>query len=512
MTVIPFGEWLPDQPPFENPGSPTMTNVVPVTPRSYGPWPAPSKFGTAALTNPCLGSYAVKDTSGNVYDFAGDQSRLYLLSTASTTFTDVSKAAGGPYTLGGDTTFGYWDATAFGQRVIFTDFDDPIQTYLIGTDTAFSDLSENAPRARTCAVIRDFLMVGNTFDGTGGNNPARVWWAAIGDPTSWPTPGTNAAVEVQSDFQDLVQTDVGAVKKLLGNGLLGADGAAFCERGIYRFAYVGSPIIFDFAVAQGAPGTLSARSVIQNRGIAYYLGEDGFYAFDGSSPAIPIGAQKIDTTFFNDLLPGLASTVLGAVVPNLKLLLWAYPGAGAVANQYNRLLVYNWNLARWSLIDLTATPLEWITRWLSLGYTLDQLDPFGDLETLPYSLDSPFWQGGNPLISAFDTTNALNYFGGPNLAPTCDTTEIQPLPGRRAKVTMTRPIADGSGASIAIAARNNTFDTVSFGTAVAANAAGWCPQLTAGRYLRGRLTMPAGSTFTHLQGIDAEVRPDGRRW
>lgn len=514
MAFVPFGEWLPDLPPFSNPGSLTALNVVPMTGGSYGPFPAPvAAAGNPALMSACLGSYAYRDAAGNVSNFAGDKSRLYLLSPSTTGFADVSKTTGGPYGIAAGTLFPFWSATAFGDRIIFTDYADPIQTYLVGTDTKFSDLASAAPRARFCAVIRDFLMVGNTFDSSDGAQPRRVWWPAIGDPTNWPTPGTNMAIEVQSDFQDLQQTDVGTITGLVGGGLLGADGAAFCERGIYRIAYVGSPPIFDFAVSQGGVGCVAPLSIVAFRGIAYYLGEDGFYAYDGASPSIPIGAQKIDATFFADASPAWLSSVQGVAVPMLKLIFWAYcsnsAGAGGL---FDRLLVYNWQLARWSLIDLSAQPIEWLARSLALGYTLDQLDQFGNLDTLPYPLDSPFWTGGRPLLGLFlAASHGLAFPAGANLAPMVDTTERQPFPERRAKVLRARPICDvGTGAAVALCARNSTFDPVAFQPAVPVNPIGWCPQRLTGRYLRARLTLPAGSAFQHLQGVDVEARPEGR--
>ena len=91
------------------------------------------------------------------------------------------------------------------------------------------DLDAAAPKAKTMAVIKDFVMVGDTNDGTDGDQPNRVWWPAINDPTNWPTPGSSSAAQVQSDYQNLPGT--GRVQKV-APAIGGADGAVFCERGI----------------------------------------------------------------------------------------------------------------------------------------------------------------------------------------------------------------------------------------------------------------------------------------
>ena len=41
MALVPFGEYLPDQPAFGNPGTVTALNVVPRSQQAYGPMPSP---------------------------------------------------------------------------------------------------------------------------------------------------------------------------------------------------------------------------------------------------------------------------------------------------------------------------------------------------------------------------------------------------------------------------------------------------------------------------------------
>jgi hypothetical protein len=510
MPFLPIGEWLPDQPDFNNPGAATITNVLPRTEQSYGPMQAPSVY-SSALTARCQGSLSMRDLNGTVYVFAGDATKLYLMNTAGT-FNNVSAGGGAPYTVAAWPS-GFWSATTFGNRVIFTDLTDNVQTYLAGTDTAFSALGGSPPKAQYVATIRDFVMLASL-----SGQPYRVQWSAIGDPTNWPTPGSATAIQLQSDQQDLQQTELGFINGIVGGMLTSADGAVFCERGIYSVNYVGSPAIFAFTVAQGATGTRSPLSIVQrrltnqagSRGVVYYLGEDGFYAFDGAM-CVPIGAQKIDKTFFNDLDPAYLGTVLGAADPINKMVFWAY-SASSSQGLYNRLIVYNWDIGRWSLIDYSATPIEWLTRTLSTGYTLDGLDTLSSsVDLLPESLDSRLYQGGNLALGMFDSNHKLNYPTGANLAPTVETSETQPFPDRRSAILGSRPITDGTPASVSIGVREQLANSVTYKTAQKINSIGNCPQRTTGRYVRARLTLPAGTTYTHIQGVDLDVRQEGIR-
>lgn len=497
---VPVAEYMPDQPDLQNPGSGFVRNCLPRTAQSYGPMPSLAAYSNG-LTARCQGAFACQDGAGNVNGFAGDAAQLYRLVGGTTSWADVSKAGG--YSTVNDQR---WSAAVFGARVLMTNFADPIQSFIIGTSSNFADLAAAAPRARYLAVVRDWLVAGNTFDAVNGSQPQRVWWPAIDDPTNWPTPGTSTAAAVQSDFQDLVG-DAGWVQGIVGN-LGTADGAVFQERGIVRMNYVGPPAIFSFTTAEGARGTPAPGSIAQLGAIVYYLGEDGFYAFDGSR-STPIGANKIDKTFFADLDQSYFYRIASAVDPINKLCLWAYPGIGNSGGNPNRILAYNWSLDRFTISDLSC---ELICRSLSFGSSLDALDATGfNLETLPFSLDSRAWTGGRILLSAFDTAHSLNYFTGPALAATVDTAEAQLAPGARAVVTNARPIVDGGMPSVALGTRERVVDPVTYGAAVAIDGIGNAPQRSAARYHRARLTLPAGAGFTHISGVEIDAVPEGRR-
>jgi hypothetical protein len=166
------------------------------------------------------------------------------------------------------------------------------------------------------------------------------------------------------------------------------------------------------------------------------------------------------------------------------------------------------------LVDLTPIPVEWVeaNTYSTGGYNLDQLDPFGNLEQLKFSFDSLAWTGGNALLGWFDSNHAQNYTTGPSMAATIATTEAQLFPDHRARITGTRPIHDALvPALVAVGTREMTRQSVVFRGAVPENILGNCPQRCTGRYVRFRMTLPAGANFNFLQGVDVAARPEGVR-
>lgn len=512
---IPVGEFLPDMPDYQNPGTSKAHNVYPRTVQSYSPVAGISTYANA-LPSAVIGAMPTIDSSGGVTLIAGTLTDIYQLAPGSSAFVNVSKTAGG-YTTSTD---GDWNFTQFGQRVIGANFSDPLQTFTLNASTAFADLSATAPKSRYLATVKDFLVAANTYDNTYGAQPQRVWWSAINDCTNWPTPGSVSAAQVQSDYQD-IPGDQGWIQGIVGN-LGTSDGAIFFDHAIWRMNYVGSPSIFSFSAAEGVRGTPAPRSITKLGSFVYYLGEDGFYRFDGTT-SYPIGVNKVDKYFYGRLNQQYVRNVVGAVDPVNRLVMWAYPGPTSVNGALTDLIIYNWAIDRWSDADFSG---EYLIRALTQGYSLESLDSTGyNLDTLPFSLDSRVWAGNQIIMGAFDTSHTFGYLNGTNLAPTVETSEFepygaqtaplvmggQPMIGRRALVRSARPMVDGGVPSVSIGYRNRPYDAVTYSSPIAVNSVGDCPVRADGRYIRAQITLPAGSSFTHIQGVDVITTPSGSR-
>lgn len=505
--ILRVSEWAPDMPDYMSGQCAVANNVIPRTPQSYGPLSSPVAL-TNALTSRCQGAYFGLDTGGNVHGFAGDANDLYEYTASAGTWVNASKSAG-VYSIPSDAQ---WKFLLFGSRIIAMNITDPVQSFILGASTDFADLivSANPPKARYGAVIKSFLMLCNTIDNTYGAQPQRAWWSRNGDPTQFDAPGSALANQFQTSFQDLLG-DGGWIQGVIGN-LGTADGVIFMEHDIVRVVWVGGDVVFNFFPI-GGRGTPAPGSIARLDTNVFYLGEDGFYVFDGTNSR-PIGANRVDKTFYADLDQNYFGLISSAIDPINKLYIVAYPGSGHNGSTCNKLLIYNWQLDRWS--DAAPGDFELIARGLSFGYTLDQIyTVLGyTLDNMPFILDSRVWTGGALLLALFDSAHKLAYFTGKPLAATVDMNEVQPAQGGVTKITNSRPIIDGTGAnpSVSIGVRNRQQDDISYGAAVAANSLGLSPQRTVGRYVTARLTQPAASSWTHISGCEIEGAPAGVRY
>lgn len=501
--MINFGEYLPDMPPLDNPGLLDARNVFPGS-TGYRPVPAATPYSTNTLDTRPQGAFSVTDNTPNaqIYTFVGTSDKLYQLDINS--WTNVSKGGGYATTEEDDWEFVHW-----GNDVIATNFSDEIQSITFG-DSNFADLSGDAPKAAHITTVKDFLVVGNTYDSSDGYQPQRVRWAGIGSSTSW-----NVSATTQADFQDL-KNDGGAIQKIIG----GEFGLIFQKSAITRMSYIGSPLIFQFDLLESQRGVLSPGSVIKVGNDVYYLGQDGFFVF-GRDPArptstqrsFPIGDGKIDETFFNEVDFTYINRMSVALYPLENVIVWSYVSIQATGGMPDTLLFYNYSpnaTTKWSYakIDnfLVLNPI-------AHGYTLDGLDVVTtNLDELPYSLDSHVWQGTTEVLGTIDSNLGLSLLNGDPLDATIQTGEAWLQSPSRTYISLIRPHIDQcSGAITAqIGTRNLESESASYGAISTLNVAGEIPVRANARFMRAKFNITGN--FNVAQGFDIlKTTPVGRR-
>lgn len=478
MVDIPFSEWFPDRAVLGAPVN-VATNVIPWV-DGYKSFPSLSVISSNALTAKFQGGIFGRDNAANVYEFAGDATKLYKLSSA--TWSDVSRLAGGAYTTAFDD---WWEFIQWGETIIAVNGNtDAPQSITLGAAN-FAALAGSPPKARHIAIIKDFVVLGNINDGTA--YPSRVQWCGINNSTSW-----TVSAATQADYQDL-QGDGGWIQKIIG----GETGYVFQERAIWRMTYIGSPEIFQFDLIEKARGAMAPQSVVSWGDMIFFLADDGFYQITGGATSEPIGDGKVDRTFLNDYQTGNAHLITASIDPVNKVVLWAYPGADFTSGTTNKILLYNWVYKRWALV---TTIIEGFVRYAAQGYTLEGLDSISaSIDALTTSLDSRTYTGGAQTLAAFNSAHKVGTFTGAAMDATVDTGEIELNKGQRTSVQETRPLVDGLTASVTIGTRNLLSDSVTWKTAVAQNASGFCPERTNANFHRFRIT--TSGAFNFIQGL-----------
>ena len=486
--MIRFGEWLPDQPDLDNAGVTVATNVVPAA-NGYRSFPSFVSFSNAA-DDRVRGLAAVKDTGANVFLFAGDSGKLYRFNQGTSNLDDVSKSGSPAYDLTGDER---WRFVQFGTKVIASGgTGEELQVFDVGTDSAFSNLGGSPPKSDFLAVVRDQVWTANIDEGS-GRVPNKVRWSAINNEASW-TIGTD-----QADSQ--IIPDAGAITGLVG----GERAVILMERAIAVAYYVGSPLIYEINRVETQRGCPFPNSVASVGGDVYYLARDGFFRFSGTQ-SLPIGAEKVNEFFFKDFNEAQIERMSCAVDPENQIVGWSYVSNNATDTTPDKILIYNYAINRWSIIEQQC---ELLAPLFTPAYTLEALDNLAaTLDALPAPLDSALYKGGQFFFGG-SKDKKIHGFTGSKLTGTIETSEFGLTQAKHTLVTRTVPYFKDGSVTMQIGARDRQDDDVSFDSGSALTDEGFCQHRVQGRFHRARMTITGDWNFA--QGIDVEGKALGRR-
>ena len=492
--MIRFTEWTPDQPPLSG-GLTECKNCISDV-GSFKSFPSATVYSTA-LNNIPKGAWAGFGDDGAVRLYAGTKTKLYDVSTP--TPFDLTPS-GTTYDVPDD---GWWEFAKFGSKIIATNGNDNPQAMGIG-GAVMADLAGSPPRARHVATAKNFVVFANTYDTTDGPKPQRVWWSAIGNSESWPTPGSSAAAAAQSGYQDLNDSNGGWINAITGGDRL----SIFLQRGIYQAQYVGGNIVWQFDQVDDNRGLVADRAIAQSGRRIFFLDRDGFFGFDGVNVS-PIGGGKVDSYFWSNVNLNYLYLTHAATDPNNKLAIWMYVDTASGSTVTNRALIYNWETGKWTRVEITD---HFLFNSLTRGYTLDGLDAIStDIDSFTESLDSRNWNANNAVISGFNTSYRLVDYTGAALAARIETQEQEIFPGRRSVVKGVRPVVNGGPTvTVNVGSRALQSDSASYSSNASVNTqTGWHNTRQEGRYHRFRID--TSGAFDHLVGFDVDAVQGGYR-
>jgi hypothetical protein len=476
-TRVTFGEWMPDQSGIS--GALTDAKNVVSQAIGYGPFPTPVSFSSAAAEN-LTSLYAAKAPDGNTTFFTSGLSKIYTVSGTGT-LTQVNT---GLTTVSPDRI----RFTQFGKTVIACNNSNKLKSWVLGTSSTFADVAANAPIAKFITVVRDFVVVANTYESS-VQQQYRVRWSAINDETDW-----TENVNTQSDYQDI--PDGGQIMGIRG----GEFGLVLLERAISRMTYVGTPFIFQFDNISRNKGCMVSGSVAQYQGITFFLSDDGFYMCDGQQ-VVSIGSEKVDRFFLSDASESDYNSMSTAIDPVRKLVIWNYKSVDA----NRKLMIYNFSTKKWTYADANT---DYLGEASSGALTLEELDGIsGSIDALTTSLDSLLYVGGKYFLGGTYGTRVYSYTGA-SLTGSIATGDIDV--GANSVVTLARPIVDNGSGSLSIASRTLLNQSVTYGNPIAADSENRVSLRSAGRYHRLKLT-PTGVAWKTAVAVDVDVTPQGVR-
>ncbi len=480
--IIPFSPFEPDRSPFEGTSSANVVNSLPVA-NGWGPMPGLTVI-SQALPSACRGAVYVRTEAGTYVIIAGTSDRLYRLNTTDYSWTDISGPSA-PYNVPLQDS---WTFTRFGNKLVAHNIADAIQVYDIEAATNFADLAGSPPRAKYSWVAGDFLVLGY-LDSTNGQKTVR--WSGINDITFW-TIGDRG-----SDIQELPEGD-----EIMG-GFGDQGGFNVIQRSAMQYFPFAPSSGFTFTrtVINPKQGTLAPRSIVSiGPGRFFYLSEDGFF---GGVNREPIGAERVDKWFLDQVDQTYLGDVQGSADPFEKIVWWKYRGLDS--NFYR--LGYDWQLDRWCTTDLQVGEMMALA---TPGITWDGLDAlYATIDDVDEPFDSRLFSGGRPTFATFTNDNKLAWFTGPNLQATIDTADVEVDGMYRSFVNGARIITDAPTFYLQDGMSAYHGDATTWSAQEQPNRAGLVPFRSDGRLHKMRLIIPEETIWSIATAANVNAQASG---
>jgi hypothetical protein len=461
---------------------------------------------TATVANQIVRGAGVPRTSSNAVGvFAGTANKLWKFATPSTAWGDVTRTTGN-YALGSDDL---WQFVQFGTSLIAVNGADAIQYIDVNSGTNFAPLSGAAVSgspptwARYAANCGDLLMFANT-----SNSPREVLWPARNDLTWW-TKGYH-----DCDAQQF--PDGGDIQGITG---IEQGGLIIQTETVRQYFALQNRAIFQFKRAEQAQGTRSPYSIIPYQGGAFYYGTRGFVACGLDGTSIPIGDGYINEWFRdNSTVKTRPKALIGALDPVKARMFWLFPSPGNTSGVYDHVLCFDPSTVGTEYGPWTHAAIDasFIFAAATTATTLGGIAAlYSTLSAVPYPLGSDVWKGGAPALGAFGSLNKMNFFAGSNLAATVDTAIFSPVEGMRTFIRGFRPVvtgADSGDITGRVLTAERSEDDMTPSASSGLNEQGLIEARASGRFVRAEVSLPAGSVWKHLSGIeDADIEADGER-
>jgi hypothetical protein len=289
-------------------------------------------------------------THTNVYAYNG---ALTVITPAGLTAGDADAGFGeaeygaGVYGVGvygiGDTTSpsitpaGVWQLDSFGQYLVAClPGDGDIYSWDLNVSNDLVAVT-NAPTGCVGVVVtpeRFLVALGAGSDGRS------VAWADQETLTTWTPAATNSA----GDFPLSTVGSLVCGRRGRGETLLWTDVDLWAMR------YIGGTLVYSFERVGTNCGIIAGQAVATLDGVAYWMGTNGFFAYDGYVQDIPCDVSDYVFSEFN----ALQSSKCHAVAVSAFNEVWFfYPSY--LSQEIDRYVIYNTKERHWSIGTLSRT-------------------------------------------------------------------------------------------------------------------------------------------------------------
>jgi len=236
-----------------------------------------------------------------------------------------------------------WSQNNFGQDLFFTyrggepfywEAANGVNTRAVYVSSlgGASDVPTKANIAFVSDIFRFAFCFGANDIGDVTLDPMLIRWSDQEDVANWTPEATNQAGSLRVSKG----TQIIAVKQARQEILVWTDAA------VYGLQYLGAPEVWGAQLLGDNITVISPNATIYANNLAYWMGKDKFYFYDGTVKTLPCTVRSY---VFNDINQDQFLQVVCGTVEQFDEVWWFYPSADS--NENNRYVVYNYVEQAW---------------------------------------------------------------------------------------------------------------------------------------------------------------------
>lgn len=416
----------------------------------------------------------------------------------------------GVWGTGGVSTEGIrlWSQSNFGEDLIFGprggdiyywDATNNVSTRAV----ALQDVSgaSDVPTQQNLLLVSDinrFVFAFGTNDvGTATVDPMLIRWSDQEDATNWTPASTNQAGSLRLSRG----TEIVAARQARQEVLVWTNSS------LYSLQYVGAPGVWGAQIVGDNISVISQNAVAYANGIAFWMGQDKFYMYDGRTQTLKCDVRKY---VFEDLNHLQFDQVFAGTVEAFHEIWWFYCSENS--NTVDKYVVFNYLEQTWyyGTMDRTA--------WLDSGLRDYPLAATYSNNLVEHEFGTDNNEGVDPVaIEAYITSGQFDIDDGDKFALIRRIMPDMSFEGSTATspaATMTLyPLANsGSGYNSPLSESGNSGGSVTRSATMPIEAfTGQIDTRVRGRQMSVKVESNAEGVKWQLGSPRVDMRPDGRR-
>lgn len=231
-----------------------------------------------------------------------------------------------------------WSLDNWGEYLVACHTEDGrLLEWQLGTGVKAAVVA-NAPTNNSGIIVTEERFI---FALGAGGNPRKVQWCDREDNTNWTPAATNEAGDIELQTSGQIMTAI----RTKGQTLILTDVDAHTAR------YAGPPYVYGFERVGTSCGVISRKAVADVDVGVFWMGQRGFYLFDGNSVnELPC---EVHDYVFGDMNPAQQSKIWSLNNGQFGEVWWFYPSANST--EIDRYVVFDYKEQHWLIGNLSRT-------------------------------------------------------------------------------------------------------------------------------------------------------------